>query len=612
MTLDDQLQLILDSDLSASNKSGCRLWTFALYLLKDEVRPIKRSQLHERINSSDFPFSEYELDKNGKEFARWEVYFSTFRINYIRGGFIRNTAQGLELTEEGLDWLNREDPVAMLREARRRYRTWRKENPRKKKEIESADELSESHRIWLMAPGEGAELWDSFQRKGEASIGWDNAGDLAKLPALKDCTEKINALYQDGKNHSNIGRCLWEFAHKMQPGDIVVAKKGRSEYLGVGVVRSHYIWNEAAPSHKSMRKVTWVKTGRWPVGGQINQKTLTDVTSEKKYPGYKEELEATFELDFEEVRRAAFENGLAGVVEVPAQEGEMAYGLSDMLSEVFMSASRANELLDVLRRKKNIILQGPPGTGKTFIAKRLAYSCMKAKAGDRVEMVQFHQSYSYEDFIQGFRPKENGGFERRDGVFFRFCERARLSPGEDFFFVIDEINRGNLSKIFGELMMLVEADKRGDKHRVQLTYSMEGEHFSIPENVHIIGTMNTADRSLAMVDYALRRRFAFFQMPPQFNDKFEARLLENGNISEELAKRIVDKVTALNKAIADDQNLGPGFEIGHSYFCNDTPENGGEEAWYANIVDHEIGPQLQEYWFDDKSKAEAQIDLLKN
>ena len=612
MTLDDQLKLILDSDLSASNKSGCRLWTFALYLLKDEVRPIKRSQLHERINSSDFPFSEYELDKNGKEFARWEVYFSTFRINYIRGGFIRNTAQGLELTEEGLDWLNREDPVAMLREARRRYRTWRKENPRKKKEIESADELSESHRIWLMAPGEGAELWDSFQSKGEASIGWDNAGDLAKLPSLKDCTEKINALYQDGKNHSNMGRCLWEFAHKMQPGDIVIAKKGRSAYLGVGVVMSHYIWNDAAPSHKSMRKVTWVKTGRWPVEGQINQKTLTDVTSDKKYPGYKEKLEATFGLDFEEVRKAAFENGLASVVEVPSQEGEMAYGLSDMLSEVFMSASRANELLDVLRRKKNIILQGPPGTGKTFIAKRLAYSCMKAKAGDRVEMVQFHQSYSYEDFIQGFRPKENGGFERRDGVFFRFCERARLAPDKSFFFVIDEINRGNLSKIFGELMMLVEADKRGDKHRVQLTYSMEGEHFSIPENVHIIGTMNTADRSLAMVDYALRRRFAFFQMPPQFNDKFEARLLENGNISEELAKRIVDKVTALNKAIVDDQNLGPGFEIGHSYFCTDTPENGGEEAWYANIVDHEIGPQLQEYWFDDKSKAEAQIDLLKN
>ena len=209
MTLDDQLQLILDSDLSASNKSGCRLMTFALYLLKNEGRPLKRSQLHERISRSDFPFSEFELEKSGNEFARWEVYFSTFPINYIRGEFIRNSAQGLELTDEGLDWLNREDPVAMLREARRRYSTWRKENPRKKKEIESADELSESHRIWLMAPGEGAELWDSFQSKGEASIGWDNAGDLAKLPSLKDCTEKLNALYQDGKNHSNMGRCLW-------------------------------------------------------------------------------------------------------------------------------------------------------------------------------------------------------------------------------------------------------------------------------------------------------------------------------------------------------------------------------------------------------------------
>ncbi len=281
------------------------------------------------------------------------------------------------------------------------------------------------------------------------------------------------------------------------------------------------------------------------------------------------------------------------------------------LLDTFLSRVSIKEILLALKTKKNIILQGPPGTGKTFIAKRLSYARMKEAAEDRVEVVQFHQSYSYEDFIQGFRPKESGGFERKDGVFFRFCEKARRDSRHDYFFLIDEINRGNLSKIFGELMMLIEADKRGAKHQLQLTYSNQGEHFFIPENVHIIGTMNTADRSLAMVDYALRRRFAFFYMPPQFNAKFEDYLQAEHRISASMIKRIVAKVTALNKIISDDNNLGDGFEIGHSYFCTDVPKGGDEVLWYNHIVDHEIGPQLQEYWFDDKKRALDQIELLK-
>ena len=285
--------------------------------------------------------------------------------------------------------------------------------------------------------------------------------------------------------------------------------------------------------------------------------------------------------------------------------------LLDFMRGVFLQEEKVKKAKKALAAKKNIILQGPPGTGKTYIAKRLAYALMEEEAKDRVEVVQFHQSYSYEDFIQGFRPKEGGGFERRDGVFFRFCDKARRDPGRDYFFLIDEINRGNLSKIFGELMMLIEADKRGESNRVQLTYSKEGEDFSIPENVHIIGTMNTADRSLAMVDYALRRRFSFFHMPPQFNDKFEAYLQEEHSISASMVKRIVAKLTALNETIEGDDNLGDGFEIGHSYFCTDVPKGSDEETWYTHIVDHEIGPQLLEYWFDDKKKAQAQIELLK-
>ena len=239
-------------------------------------------------------------------------------------------------------------------------------------------------------------------------------------------------------------------------------------------------------------------------------KTLTDVT---KYPTYIERLEALFGVVFSEVSENFLAGGGEDEDESTAVEPGRGYGVDELLDEVFMEKEEVDELLDVLKRKKNIILQGPPGTGKTFIAKRLAYGSMGEKDKGRLEMVQFHQSYSYEDFIQGYRPVSGGQFDRKDGVFLRFCERARKMPEKDFFFVIDEINRGNLSKIFGELMMLIEADKRGEGHRVQLTYSNKGEHFSIPKNVHIIGTMNTADRSLAMVDYALRRRFAF-EMPP--------------------------------------------------------------------------------------------------
>lgn len=318
------------------------------------------------------------------------------------------------------------------------------------------------------------------------------------------------------------------------------------------------------------------------------------------------------EACFSEERRSEFLQIAGGTEHVEGvPEAGTPYDMAQLLDDCFLQESDVTPILTGLSAKKNIILQGPPGTGKTYIAKRLAYALMEEEAKDRVEVVQFHQSYSYEDFIQGFRPKEGGGFERRDGVFFRFCDKARRDPGRDYFFLIDEINRGNLSKIFGELMMLMEADKRGESNRVQLTYSKEGEHFSIPENVHIIGTMNTADRSLAMVDYALRRRFAFFHMPPQFNDKFEAYLQEEHSISASMVKRIVAKLTALNKTIQGDDNLGDGFEIGHSYFCTDVPKGSDEETWYAHIVDHEIGPQLLEYWFDDKKRAEAQIDLLK-
>lgn len=281
------------------------------------------------------------------------------------------------------------------------------------------------------------------------------------------------------------------------------------------------------------------------------------------------------------------------------------YGKEDFLEEAFMDEEGYDALVGVLEAKKNIILQGAPGVGKTFIAKRLAYSVMGIKDPERVQMVQFHQSYSYEDFIEGYRPCANG-FKLEQGVFHSFCKRAASDPDNDYFFIIDEINRGNLSRIFGELFMLIENDKRGSRNKLHLLYSHES--FYVPANVYIIGMMNTADRSLAVLDYALRRRFAFFDLQPGFDTDGFASYRES--LGSDAFDRLVACVRRLNEAIAADDNLGEGFCIGHSYFCG-LSSDGVTDAKLAAIVEYELVPMLREYWFDEPSKVREWSDTLR-
>ena len=280
----------------------------------------------------------------------------------------------------------------------------------------------------------------------------------------------------------------------------------------------------------------------------------------------------------------------------------------DALAGLFMSPDELDAILARLKRKKALILQGPPGVGKTFIARRLAFALMGKRDERRVAMVQFHPSYGYEDFVQGFRPTRTG-LERRDGVFHQFARLARNDPDRDWFFIIDEINRGNLAKIFGELLMLIESDKRGPAHAIPLTYS-EGpdETFHLPANLHFIGTMNTADRSLAMVDYALRRRFAFVTLEPALDSPAFAAWLKERSASDELIARIRAKVGTLNAVIEKERDLGPGFRIGHSFFC---PQEGHppDELWYREIIAGEIQPLLEEY-FDSRERVEKLVAEL--
>ncbi len=276
------------------------------------------------------------------------------------------------------------------------------------------------------------------------------------------------------------------------------------------------------------------------------------------------------------------------------------YTKDDFLKEVFMDGKDFDTLQHLIRMKKNVILQGAPGVGKTFCARRLAQAMMGEKDESRIALIQFHQNYSYEDFVMGYKPVE-GTFELQKGIFYKFCMLAANHPDKEYFFIIDEINRGNLSKIFGELLMLIEKDYRGEK----LTLAYKDEKFSVPGNLYLIGMMNTADRSLALIDYALRRRFSFFEMNPGFDSEgFKAYLKGKNN---ERLNELVELVKELNRQIATDDSLGQGFKIGHSYLCT------GEvvtDEWLKEVVNYDILPMLQEYWFDNRAEVDRWANRL--
>ena len=447
------------------------------------------------------------------------------------------------------------------------------------------DETSNAEpRCWLMALGPGAKHWEECRREGIACLGWDDIGDITEY----ESREAIDL----GRNDS---LACWQFCHDMEPGDTIFAKLGTTAVVGHGTVTSAYRFDPARPVYKNVRDVEW--HSNFPEGVRVRDKrlvtkTLTDVSA---YPNQVDAL-----------KRAV------GILRpLPEPQGEPPYTVGSILEDgCFLDQDELDSLLNRLETKKNLILQGPPGTGKTWLAKRLAYALIGHRDRERICSVQFHPTLSYEDFVLGWRPCKNG-LELTKGIFLRAIESASTDPETPFVVVIEEINRGNPAQIFGELITLLEADKRSEDESLELSYATGDEttRVHVPENLHVIGTMNIADRSLALVDLALRRRFAFATLKPRIDGAWHRWVTEQLGVGADAADDIQGRMAALNEAIA--KSLGEQFCVGHSYVTPAHRLNPDDvNGWFLDVVETELAPLLEEYWFDDAGRARQERDRL--
>ncbi len=541
-----------------------------------------RNKIIENEKLSDEETSATRGETNQNKFSN-EVAWARFYL--FKAGYIDGSKKGVwSLTDKG----NNIEITPAL--ATNILKSAHERNDNNESVDALADDGVDKKRYWIYSPGPNAFKWDEYYSKGVMGIAWAEIGDISQYKSKNEIKAALKADLDPSRPYTMDAHALWQFAYEMKPGDVIFVKKGMYKVIGRGVVESDYEYDSSATDgYPNIRKVNWTDNGEWDHPGQAVMKTLTDIT---RYTDYVSKLKELFNTEDTEEEEE---------IEVKYDE----YSRNDFLRDVFMTEESYDTLVNLLTEKKNVILQGAPGVGKTFIAKRLAYSIIGNKDQNRVMMIQFHQSYSYEDFIEGLRPSKTGtNFEIRRGAFLDFCDRAREDDENNgYFFIIDEINRGNLSKIFGELFMLIEKDKRDNE--LQLLYS--GDKFSVPKNVYIIGMMNTADRSLALLDYALRRRFAFFEIKPGFDS--EGFKKYSDSLNNQKFNKLIQCVERLNETIKEDDSLGEGFCIGHSYFCDKKDVN---DKTLSSIVEYELIPLLKEYWFDDNDKVRDWTERLRN
>ena len=435
---------------------------------------------------------------------------------------------------------------------------------------------------WVLSPGRNAEFWDNYKSENIINIGWSKLGNLSKYNSKKDITQKIKEVYRENNESEPTNQALtcYEFAKEINVGDYVYAKQGSSKLLGVGEITSDYIYDKTK-SHPHIRKVKWLNIKDFDIkdklGHTIALKTLTNFT---QYPDTVKKFEEFYFGDEQNIVKSK----------------PIATNVESLLSDTFFSHKKFLDLVSSLEDYKNIIIQGAPGVGKTFIARKIAQHLTQNE--NNIQSLVLHENYSYEEFIMGIRPNKEGKFLISGGVFYNFCHRTIQNPNNKFVLLLDEINRANISKIFGELLVLIENDKRGKENSIKLIYKPD-ENFYLPKNLYVIGLMNTADRSLKVVDYALRRRFKFFTFEPEFENPEFKNFLKRNNVNSNTVNKIIRNLTKLNQKISDDSfDLGAGYCIGHSFFCPQGNKESYENDWYEEIIKNQIIPLIEEYYFD--------------
>ena len=418
------------------------------------------------------------------------------------------------------------------------------------------DEPEENTLYWLYSPGPDADKWQEFLKKGIMAISWDEIGDLSDYSSREEIKIALESAYGVDGSKKNDVSANDDFLNKMQVGDVVIAKKGIKELLGYGIVGSEYIFDESRQDYRKTRKVEWLEKGNWKVDFNLVRKTLTDITSyDSEQEGYDKYYEYLLDI-IKGRQRVAFPS--------------------------------------------NYIFYGPPGTGKTF---KLRDELLHKYDGENKRFVftTFHQAFSYEDFVEGIKPvmgdtQGEVQYEIKPGVFKEVCTLAKNDSQNQYAIFIDEINRGNVANIFGELITLIEPDKRlGAANEMKITLPYSKEEFGVPSNLDIIGTMNTADRSVEALDTALRRRFSFQEVLPQ------PRLIKEvlGEKSNYYGIQLGDVLERINYRI--EKLIDRDHTIGHAYFLKLKDSQDFSSALVDVFCDN-IMPLLQEYFYNDYPK----------
>jgi len=622
----DELGLDECGEALPSGTAGPRFVAFFGPLL-DTIRALggaaERKAVYERIRKHiDVPEKELgTTNKNG--LSRFENQIDWARFYLVKAGLIENKKRGIwQLTTEGLEtYLDHESALALFKDVRERFKAPAAadtENKAAPADNASSDLFDDpNRRFWFVGGiwGGTDDQTERFLHEGIWQSGHDDErydAHVARMQrgdriALKAAFTKKYGLPFDNQNKPV--SCMRIKAIGTVTAPTTDGKTVSVDWQPLVSPKEWYFYTyrttivEADPAEELARRLIrftfgdhpqnfefWLRNPYWAKRYRSPAETLTDSELEE------EEAET-------DVEETAFDP----------------YGLDEIVGDgCFFPRKNLQDALDRLQVKKNLILQGPPGTGKTWLAKRLGYALIgtrdRAVIRKRMRAIQFHPSLSYEDFVRGWRPNGSGQLSLIDGVFLEAVEAARAERDLPFVVIIEEINRGNPAQIFGEMLTLLENDKRREDEGIEIAYRHKlGERVYIPDNLYVIGTMNIADRSLALVDLALRRRFAFVNLETALNEHWRHWCVEQAGIGTAEIDEIQRRMCELNDEIANDRSLGAQFRIGHSYV---TPGRGESvpdaRSWFARIVETEIGPLLEEYWFDNLDKAaSAKTRLLE-